>query len=341
MIKGNESMTKTLWTVAGEICSVRFFLRCALCVVVVLILAVVARADVTAEQSKHGVVVKIDGKLFTEYLTKAGHAPAMWPVIGPTGKPVTRAFPFSPAAKDGTHDHPHHQSLWFTHDEVNGVNFWRANVNDDEGDHGPHIAHRDFVAIESNGSTARIVSRNDWMNGADRVCEDKRTVIYGTGPTDSRWIDFTITIKASNGDVTFGDTKEGTFALRVADSMRVDAKQGGHIVNSEGQVNEAAWGLPARWVDYTGPVDGETVGIALMSYPHSCRPVPRWHVRTYGLFAANPFGENDFPKLDAAKQGAVTIKSGDSLTLRYRVFLHRGHTNPAEIERAFREFAES
>src|SRR5688572_33228895 len=81
-------------------------------------------ADVTAEPSNRGVVVKIDGELFTEYLTEAGESPALWPIVGPTGKHMTRAWPVGPAEKGGTKDHPHHQSLWFTHDEVNDSNFW-------------------------------------------------------------------------------------------------------------------------------------------------------------------------------------------------------------------------
>jgi hypothetical protein len=127
--------------------------------------------------------------------------------------------------------------------------------------------------------------------------------------------------------------------VRVADSMRVDAKPGGRIVNSDGKENGAAWGLPAKWVDYTGPVDGETVGIAIMSHPKGFRPLPRWHVRTYGLFAANPFFQKDFPGPAAANQGEFTLKNGDSITLRYRVFLHHGKTKPAEIEQAFQQFA--
>lgn len=304
-----------------------------------LILPAAARAEVTAERTKRGVAIKIDGKPFTEYLTKAGHSPAMWPVIGPTGKPVTRSYPFTAPTKDGTNDHPHHQSIWFTHDKVNGTDFWAANKNDDKEDSGTHVAHREFVDVSAAGDTATIKSRNDWMDGDKRICEDERKIVFGKGHADSRWIDFTITIKATDGDVTFGDTKEGTFALRVADSMRVEAKKGGQIVNSDGKENAAAWGLPARWVDYTGPVDGETVGIAIMSHPKSFRPLPRWHVRTYGLFAANPFGQKDFPEPEAAKQGEYTLKKGDSITLRYRVLLHRGKTNATEVDREFSEFA--
>jgi hypothetical protein len=356
----------------------------------------VAQAEVTAEKSERGVVVKIDGELFTEYLTKAGQAPAMWPLIGPTGALMTRSWPVAPAPNGvkETDDHPHHQSVWFTHDKVNGVDFWKANVKAGSTEQGarspspelrapssklpaspgPHIAHREFVEIKNEGATARLITRNDWMNGDKRICEDKRIIVFGTRLNKDRWIDFTITIKASDGDVTFGDTKEGTFAVRVADPMRVDAKLGGRIVNSDGLVDEAAWGIPAKWVDYTGPVAaslrdadaraesrqsddlaigqaspnnprlGETrpqeiLGIAIMSHPKSFRPTPRWHVRTYGLFTANPFGKREFPKPEAYEQGPTTIRKGDSLTLRYRILLHSGATDKANIEAAFEEFA--
>ncbi|MCI0331638.1 MAG: PmoA family protein [Planctomycetes bacterium] len=341
------------------------------------------RAEVAAERSERGVVVKIDGELFTEYLMKAGQSPALWPVIGPTGKQMTRSWPVGPPrnGEKETDDHPHHQSIWFTHDKVNGADFWKANVNSvagvsdpgravagvsDPGHNGPHIAHREFKEIANTGSTARIITRNDWMDGDKRICEDERVLVFGTRPNRDRWIDFTITIKATDGDVTFGDTKEGTFAVRVADPMRVDAKLGGRIVNSEGQTDEAAWGMPAKWVNYTGPVTtvagvsdpgrnanaaaaaatgvtdpshSETLGIAIYSHPKSFRPEPRWHVRTYGLFTANPFGQQDFPKPELNDQGPVTIKKGDSLTLRYRVLLHRGTTNRTSINAAFDEFA--
>jgi hypothetical protein len=294
---------------------------------------------VTAGKSERGAVVRIDGEPFTEYLTQAGHEPALYPVIGPTGQPITRSYPFTPPGE--TKDHPHHQSFWMTYGDVNGIDFWGTNRNDDKGDSGPHIKHREFVKVANEGATAEIVTRNDWMNGAKRICEDERKFVFGSGPDDSRWIDCTIKITATDGDVKFGDTKEGAFAVRVVDSMRVEAKTGGRIVNSENQTDEAAWGQPARWVDYTGPVDRETVGIAMLSHPKSFRPVPRWHVRTYGLFAANPFGQKDFPNPKAAEQGPMTLKKGESLTLRYRVLLHKGGTDTAFLEREFKTFSDN
>jgi hypothetical protein len=295
-------------------------------------------ARFSVESSERGAVVKIDGEVFAEYLTKAGTSPALWPIIGPSGKKMTRTYPLGPKDPVGTDDHPHHQSLWFTHDDINGVNFWSGNVNGGDKN-GPHVAHREFVNTASNGETAKIVTRNDWMDGNQRIMDDERTLVFGQRDNGDRWIDFTITLKASEGDVTIGDTKEGTFAIRVPDTMRVEAIQGGRIVSSEGLRNDDAWGMPAEWVDYTGPVEGEPLGIAMFSHPNNFRPRPRWHVRGYGLFTANPFGQRDFPRPELADQGAYRLRQGDKLTLRYRVLFHRGTTAEADIAGAYQEFA--
>jgi hypothetical protein len=311
------------------------FHRSLLTVIAALALFSSTNADVTVERSDRGAVVEIDGRPFTEYRIKAGQQPALYPVIGPAGRPVTRTYPFAKPDKDGTDDHPHHQSFWLTHGDVNGIDFWATNKANGKRGRGPRIVHREFVDTAS-GDVGKIVTRNDWLDGDKRICEDERSFTFGSGPGDSRWIDFALTIKATDADVTFGDTKEGAFSVRVADSMRVDAKKGGRISNSEKQINGDAWGQPARWVDYTGPVEGETVGITFMSHPKSFRPTPRWHVRTYGLFAANPFGNKDFSATD---QGPVTIKKGDSTTFKYRVWLHKGATNVDQIEEVYREFS--
>jgi hypothetical protein len=120
--------------------------------------------------------------------------------------------------------------------------------------------------------------------------------------------------------------------------MKVDAKPGGTILNSVGQSNQAAWGMPAEWVDYYGPIDGETVGIAIFSHPENFQHPCRWHVRNYGLFTANPFGDRHFPRIKV-KQHAKTIPAGESLTLRYRVYIHHGDTQAGKVAEAYKFFA--
>lgn len=152
-----------------------------------------------------------------------------------------------------------------------------------------------------------------------------------------RLFDFEVTVLATEGPVTFGDTKEGTFGFRVAQTMTVDGGQG-HIENARGDRDGAAWGKSAEWCDYYGPVDGEVVGIAVMHHPQNLRHPTYWHVRTYGLFAANPFGLSYF--VGEGNNGAYTIPAGGSLTLRYRVLIHRGTTEQARVAQAYAAYAQ-
>jgi hypothetical protein len=228
---------------------------------------------------------------------------------------------------------------------VNRLDFWTATSVNREGTRGNRIVHREFAAVES-GKEARVVARNDWMAGENKICEDERTLTFGRLENGDRWIDFAVTLTATPDEITLGDTKEGTFGVRVADSLRVEAGQGGRIVNSRGEVNEAAWGKPAEWVDNSGPLGGETVGIAIFSHPTSFRPVCRWHARAYGLLAANPFGEREFLAEarrergpDEPQQRPHTLRRGESLNFRYRVLLHRGDAEAAHVASAFKAYA--
>jgi hypothetical protein len=294
--------------------------------------AISTAAEITVEKSEAGAAVKIDGKLFTEYVKKSGTKPILWPIIGPTGKAMTRSWPMNAdAPKSEKRDHPHHRSFWMTHGSVNGVDFWS------EGSKAGKIVHREFTALES--KPPKLVAIHDWQDrDGKKVCEEEQTLGFGAADA-RRWIDFTTVIKATEGPLTFGDTKEGAFGVRVSETMKVEAKLGGKIVNSEGQTDAAAWGKPAKWVDYHGPVEGETLGIAILDHPSSFRHPTTWHVRTYGLFAANPFGLHDFAGGDKNVDGKHTVEKGNALTLKYRVLFHKGDEKEGRVAEAFEEFA--
>jgi hypothetical protein len=286
--------------------------------------------------------VLVDGKLFTEYLTDQATKPYYYPVIGPTGAPITRQFPMT---KGGGEDeeHPHQRSFWFTHGEVNGFDFWGSDpLNPPRKTWGTikETARKTLVAGPVLGL---IRTTDDWL-GPDgkRVCEDERVfTVYHTAA--GRVVDFDITLRASDGPATFADTKEGMFGLRLASSMDVkhpgkNGKKGeGKITNAEGIVDADAWGKASPWVDYVGPVEGQTVGIAILNHPDSFRYPTTWHVRDYGLFAANPFGWHDF---GMKKPGDHTIPAGESIRFRYRVIFHKGDTASANIPGAFQAYAQ-
>ncbi len=291
----------------------------------------VAAAEFSLELESDRVLVKMDDQLFARYIFQSGGKPILWPIMAPTGSEVTRGYPMRTASKEETSDHQHHRSFWFAHGDVNGTSFWHEGPR-----HGTTI-HREIVRLDS-GPQALIVTRNDWVDpDAKVICTDETSLTFGA-KGDTRWIDFDITIRPVDEPVKFGDTKEGTFGIRVAGTMKVDAGLGGRIVNSAGQTDKEAWGKPASWVDYQGPIDGETVGIAIMNHPSSFRFPTYWHVRTYGLFAANPFGLHNF-KNSVKVDGSHTLRPGESMTLRYRVLLHQGDEKTGRVAEAFSEYA--
>ena len=283
--------------------------------------------------------IVINGQPFSEYHFKGGSRPFLYPIFGPDQLALTRNWPMKEVEGE-ERDHPHHRSFWYGHGAVNGHDFWS------EGARAGRTVHEAFTRIQSGPDTGVIQSRNQLIaKDGTVVATDDRTLRFYSR-TDASVFDFEITIQASHGDLTFGDTKEGTMALRLAETMRLKpnkdnvGKPTGHIVNSEGLRDGDTWGKRAKWVDYYGPVEGKIVGVAIFDHPQNPRHPTWWHVRDYGLFAANPFGLHDFEKQPAGA-GDLKLKSGESLTFRYRFYLHAGDEKEARVAERYREYTAS
>jgi hypothetical protein len=279
--------------------------------------------------------VEINGQLFTEYLYKDVPRPYCYPLIGPGDVAMTRDWPMKNTPGE-EHDHQHHRSLWFAHGSINGHDFWS-----EQKAFGKTV-HEDFLEVKSGPEAGVIRERNKWV-AADGtvVCTDERTLrFYNPSRPSERLMDFEITLNASNGELTFGDTKEGTMAVRLAETMRLTGKVGkGHIVNSAGVRDGQTWGKRADWCDYYGPVEGKTVGLAIFDHPQNPRHPTWWHVRDYGLFAANPFGQHDFESLPNKTAGNLVVPAGKSVTFRYRFYLHEGDDQQANVAEKYKEYA--
>jgi hypothetical protein len=236
-------------------------------------------------------------------------------------------------------DHPHHRSLWFTHGEINGHDFWA----------GEGRIVQDKLTAQVGEDLVTLTTDNRYMAGDEVICRDRRVITFMVQPA-GRLIDYAVTITASEGDVVFGDTKEGTMALRVTPELRLEGKAAaGHIRTSEGHKDGKAWGKRARWVDYYGPVggsiggplggpiDAKVVGVALFDHPNNHGHPCRWHARDYGLVAANPWGIHHFegaPK----RTGEMRLDKGKSITLRYRFYFHAGTTEQAKVAEQYATF---
>ncbi|MFQ5734184.1 MAG: PmoA family protein, partial [Planctomycetaceae bacterium] len=252
---------------------------------------------VRVKSSVDGIRFFVDGRHFTTYnLNRDGKLPKpfMFPVRGPDGTILTRKILKS--RKNG--DHVHHKGIWVAVDEVNHVRFW--------AEKGKIVTRRELSGAGS-GNEASVTVTNDWKaDDGTTVVTEKTTITV----TPNRVIAYDISFKAGEKPVTFRDTKEGLFGFRMVHSMR--ESEGGQVVNSRGEKGtKNCWGKTADWIDYYGKVNGKTYGVAIFDHPKNFRK-SRYHVRNYGLFSINPFGQKAYTRGKKSAQ-PYTIKPGGTL----------------------------
>ncbi len=311
-----------------------------------------AANSVALKQSSDRVRVEVGGQLFTEYIFKGGPKPYLYPVLASDGTEMMRHFPMK--GKGGVpgevEDHPHHRSLWFTHGNVNGVDFWAESDLKKQG----QIVN-EAVETSTKKDVGEIKSRNKWVGPDGTVHLTDETTIRIRGAGEARFIDYEVTLKApKDKPVVFGDTKEGSMAIRLPAWMTPPTKTGGGkgvIVNAEGiretdaskqkkGENDKTWGKKSPWVDYHAPKDGKVYGVAMFDHPKNPRHPTWWHVRSYALFAANPFGQHDFENLkDNPKAGDLTIPAGQSVTFRWRFYFHMGDEKAGKVADQYKAYA--
>lgn len=286
-----------------------------------------------ASNSK-SIPVKVEGVEFTRFVYQGVPKPVLFPIVGPHELQMTRNWPLAKAKEKEELDHAHHQSLWFAHGDVNGVDFW-LNGTPKSGT----VAVQGEPKVTQENGTTTIASQEVWSGPDGKKIMSSQTTIRCGGEKQNRWIDYTIVLQATESEVVLGDTKEGTMALRVRPELNLPEKKGVAVVtNSAGHKGGDVWGKKAAWVDYSGVVEGKTVGIACFDHPSNLRHPTTWHARNYGLFAANPFGLHDFLKAPGGA-GKHTIAKGESLTFRYRWFFHDGAAAAADVSGQFAKWA--
>ena len=301
----------------------------------VLFLALPLCAQVKFTQAKDRVAVEIDGKPYADFFLSAdGNKPYVYPLRTASGILVTRHFPMEEFPGE-TKDHPHHRGMFFAHGEVNDYNFWATEA----GVKNPKQARMALKKVAETKDGKKSGSVKAVFDGLDPqgkpIMTETRTITFYSDPK-LRIIDYENKIDAID-TLKFGDTKEGTFGIRLATPL--SEARTGRMVNAEGQETEKnVWGKRSPWVDYFGQVDGQTVGIAIMDHPSNPRHPTYWHARAYGLFAANIFGVRDFTG-DKTQDGSLTLESGRSLRFRYRVVIHPGDVHALDLPAMYKQYA--
>ena len=324
----------------------------------------------------------LNSDFFAEYRADWKGTPIIWPICGPNKCLVTRAWPMIDdidvenekdvvmqtiyknaviSERNGVKDHPHHRSLWFNHGAVNNGDFW--------GGTPCVIRQTKLISADEGDSVVKIVVENNWFHEKlDRdICRDVREIVFGSCKTlpNTCFIDFSIQIFALEDNVIFGDTKEGTFGIRVPSptaltSKKITPQWGGTILDDLGNRDADTWGKKANWVNYVGPVEKflegdaleneyhkgakagdfplDKMGIAVLNGPNSLGTIPWRHVRDYGLFASNPFGWHDFEPQTLGANGARKLNKGEKMTFAFRVIIHDGNLTAEQLDRAYKDY---
>jgi hypothetical protein len=253
------------------------------------------------------------------HFAKDQRRPYIYPMNGPSGRPLTRmGHPRDPES------HSHHNSVWVSHQFVNGANFW--------DDRGGRIEHLRVLRIEDGDEQAFVETENAWVNPqGQQVMHDRRRMTVRTLGAREWMLLLDLQLEARNADVALGQSAFGILGVRMAKTIGVH-DGGGQIRNSEGGVDEAGcFRKPARWIDYSGPItQNVSEGIALFDHPSNPHhPVP-FHCRNDGWMGAS----TTFP-------GELTIKKGELLRLRYSLYVHAGVADSELIDKQWKTFAAS
>lgn len=315
-----------------------------------LAVALPSAAQVKITPGPEKVTIAIDGKPFGDFYV-AGEMvtkPYLWPLRAATGTVVTRYWPMEVVddEKNAKLDHQHQRGMWFAHDNVNGIDFWNNEAKaipptKPNAYSSPKLGRITLVKlgeIKSGKDKGTLAATFDWkdLQGHKLLTESRVMTFYGD--KDDRRFDVDITLTAADQPVTFGDGKDGAFGIRMRPVLQEDTGTG-HITNADGLTTEKeVWGKPSNWCDYSGTIGSEKVGITILDNPANPRHPVRWHVRAYGLFAANPFGLSVFTN-DKSQNGATTIQPGQSLRYRYRVIIHPGDAKDAKLDAAWQSYS--
>jgi hypothetical protein len=283
----------------------------------------------------------------------------LYPIYSAKGTLITRGYPLDTRPRERT-DHPHHIGLWLNYGDVNGIDFW-GNSNAipvERADQMGTIRHRQITEIKSGTDRGSLEVTMNWINSQKQVMLKEDTRFVFSGGEDWRRIDRITTLTAMDKEMIFNDTKEGMMAIRVHRALEHPSDQAvvlsdehgnqtevalldnsgvtGHYLNSEGTEGTDVWGKRAKWVELSGIIEDEKVSVIIFDHPENVGHPTYWHARGYGLFAANPLGQETFS--EGEEKLNLTLNPGQSVTFKYRILFLSGQIDPPSINAEYSKY---
>lgn len=315
---------------------------------------------ITRDEAAQRVDVSIDGQPFTSYIwSEKLKVPVLYPLRTAQGTIVTRGFPLEPRAGERV-DHPHHVGLWFNYGNVNGVDFWNNSsaLPPEQQQKMGRVIHRRIVRTSDGKDRGELAVEMDWlMPDGETVLRETTTFVFHSS-AKLRAVDRITTLTAQSKRVVFTDNKEGMLGMRVrreleqpsneplvftdsagrATSVKVLDNTGvsGLYRSSDGKTGDAVWGTRARWTMLSGKVNQESITLVIFDHPKNVGFPTYWHARGYGLFAANPLGQEVFS--NGGEKLNFSLEPKQSATFRYRVLILSNSATSDQVEAQYRQF---
>jgi hypothetical protein len=306
-------------------------------------------------QNENQIDIMVDSRLITSYLYGSHLSkPVLYPLLSPSGEIVTRSYPFNIVKGEST-DHPHQAGVFFTYGtrgEAGGSSFW-ANSHDipplNSEAKLPRINHEKIIKIGGGRNTGTLETMNLWVDSENKpIIKENRLMEFQVLDDEYR-IDFTITLTPFETAIKFTDTKEGMFAIRVADWLAESANGSlypstGEYMNAEGETTERnVWGKRSSWMRLEGEKDGRRIGIVIFNHPLSVNYPTYWHARGYGCFTANPLGQFEFQqgrRLENPSHFSLELDPGDTALFKFRMSVYEGARNREQLSREFAGYSD-
>lgn len=311
--------------------------------------------------SEKKVEVMIDGKLFTAYIYPSTiKKPVLYPIITPNGTKITRKYPLEASVGERV-DHPHHVGMWFNYGDVNGYDFWNNSdaIPEDKRDGYGTIVHQSIDEIVEGKDSGKLSVTMHWISPKGTILIVEKTTFIFSKRGSNYGIDRITNLTAASEDVSFKDNKEGVLGIRVIRALEQPADKpeiftdanglatsvakldntgvNGLYTNADGTVGDDCWGKRSSWVKLGSSVGKENITVAILDHMDNVGYPTYWHTRGYGLFAANPLGQEVFSngkeKLD------FSLKKGESTTFKHRVIVASEVLEKPQLDRAFMEFS--
>lgn len=319
------------------------------------------RITLVQNDAEKRVDVMIDGELFTAYIyPETVKKPVLYPIKSAQGTTVTRGFPLESRAGERI-DHPHHVGLWLNYGDVNGLDFWNNSdaIPEEKRAHYGTIVHKEINRISNGDDKGELEVSMEWVDHEGKTLLKENTTFIFSGTDRKRVIDRITTLTALESDVSMKDNKEGFIGIRVARELEHPADKPekftdasgnptdvpvlnnegvtGWYTSSEGLEGHDVWGTRAKWMNLSGEIEGENIAIAIFDHPDNVGYPTYWHARGYGLYAANPLGQ------EAMSEGKETLnfglKANEAVTFKHRVIIYSG-VDKEQIEKDFEAFAQ-